>query len=148
MFASALRRDVADRAFENFQQRLLHAFARNVARDGRAVGLARDLVNLVDVNDAALGAFHVVIGVLQQPQNDVLHVLAHVTGLGQGCRVGDGKRHVEDFGERAGEQRFAGTGRTDHQNVALLDLHVGVRIGGADLPCSSFSAAGSGWMRL
>ena len=66
MFAAALGRHVANRAFEDFQQRLLHAFAGNVARDGRAVGLARDFVNLVNVNDAALGAFHVVIGILQQ----------------------------------------------------------------------------------
>ena len=128
MLASALRRHVADRAFENFQQRLLHAFAGNVARDGHVLRLARDLVDLVNVNDAALRAFHVVIGVLQQAQNDVLHVFAHVTGFGQRRRVGDGKRHVENLRQRARQQRFAGTRRPDHQNVALLDLDSGVRI--------------------
>ncbi len=66
----------ANGAFQNLQQRLLHAFAGDVARDGDVLGLARDLVNLVNVNDAALGALHVVIGVLQQAQDDVLDVFA------------------------------------------------------------------------
>jgi len=52
---------------------------RNVAGDGRAVRLARNFVNFVNINDAALGAFHVVIGALEQPQNNVLHVLADIT---------------------------------------------------------------------
>src|SRR6186997_1667129 len=33
VLASALGRDVGDRAFEDLQERLLHAFARDVARD-------------------------------------------------------------------------------------------------------------------
>jgi hypothetical protein len=53
MLAAALRRHRGDRAFDQLQQRLLHAFARNVAGDGRVVRLARDLVDLVDVDDAA-----------------------------------------------------------------------------------------------
>jgi hypothetical protein len=56
MLAAALRRHVANRAFEDLQQRLLHAFARNVARDGDVLGLARDLVNLVNINNAHLRA--------------------------------------------------------------------------------------------
>src|SRR5205085_7242093 len=44
MLAAALRRDIADRAFENLQQRLLHTFAAYVARDGNVLRLARDLV--------------------------------------------------------------------------------------------------------
>ena len=37
MFAAALRRNIADSAFQDFQKRLLHAFAGDIARDGRAV---------------------------------------------------------------------------------------------------------------
>src|SRR5208282_5297294 len=40
MLAPALRRDVGDRAFQNLQQRLLHAFAGNIARDRRILVLA------------------------------------------------------------------------------------------------------------
>ena len=124
MLASALRRHVADGAFQDFQQRLLHAFAGNVARDGDVFRLARDFVDLVNINDAHLRALDVVIRVLQQAQNDVLHVLAHVAGLGQRRGVGDGKRHIQNFGQRARQQRLARAGRADQQDVALFDLHV------------------------
>jgi hypothetical protein len=49
---AALGRDGRRRAFEDLQQRLLHALARHVAGDGREPRLAGDLVDLVDVDDA------------------------------------------------------------------------------------------------
>ncbi len=65
MFPPALRRNVARAAFENFQQRLLHALAGNVTGDAHVVGLAADLVDFVDVNDPDLRALHVVVRILQ-----------------------------------------------------------------------------------
>jgi hypothetical protein len=115
-------RHVADGAFQDLQQGLLHALARDVAGDGDVFGLAADLVDLVDVDDAALGALHVVVGVLKQAEDDVLHVLPDVAGLGQGGGVGNGEGHIEDARERAGQQGLAGAGRADEQDVALLDL--------------------------
>jgi hypothetical protein len=47
------------------------------------VGLAADLVDLVDVDDAALRALDIVVGGLQQLQDDVLDILADVAGFGQ-----------------------------------------------------------------
>jgi len=44
---------------------LLDAFARDIPGDGRVVGFARDLVDLVDIDDPALRALDVVIGGLQ-----------------------------------------------------------------------------------
>jgi hypothetical protein len=41
-------------AFHDLEQRLLHALARHVAGDRGIVGLAADLVDLVDIDDAAL----------------------------------------------------------------------------------------------
>src|SRR5207247_2705716 len=78
MLASALRRHRGDRALHDLEQRLLHALARHVAGDRRVVGLARDLVDLVDIDDAALRALDIVIGRLQQLQNDVLYVLSDI----------------------------------------------------------------------
>ena len=124
MLAAALRGNVARRAFENLQQRLLHAFAGDVARDGNVFRRAADLVDFVDVDDAALGLLHVVIGGLQQAEHDVLHVLADVTGLGQRGGIGNGEGHVENLGEGAREQRLARAGGADEQDVALLDLDV------------------------
>ena len=62
MLAAALRRDAANGPFQDLQQGLLDAFARNVARDRDVLGLAGDLVDLVNIDDAPLGALHVVIG--------------------------------------------------------------------------------------
>src|SRR5262245_23427999 len=50
MLASALRRHRRDRALEDLQQRLLHAFAGDVARDARVFRLPGDLIDLVDVD--------------------------------------------------------------------------------------------------
>ena len=97
---------------------------RHVAGDADVVlGLA-DLVDLVDVDDAALGGFEVVVGVLQELEQDVLDVFADVAGFGERRRVADGERDVEDARQRLGEQRLAGAGRADQQDVALVDLDV------------------------
>ena len=124
MFPTALGRNIADRALENFEQCLLHAFAGNVARNAYVFRLARNLVNFVDVNDAALGALHVVIGILQQSQNDVLHVFTDVARFGERGGIGNGEWHVQHLGQGARQQRLAGTSVADHQDVALLQLHL------------------------
>jgi hypothetical protein len=122
MLAAALRGHGGERAFHELEQRLLHALARHVARYRRVVGLARDLVDLVDVDDAALRALDVVVAVLQQLQHDVLDVLADVAGLGQRRRVGHRERHVKNPGQRLREQRFARTGGADQQDVRFRQL--------------------------
>src|SRR5215475_5850473 len=73
----------------------------------RVVGLAGDLVDLVDVDDPALRPGDIEVGRLDEPQEDVLDVLADVAGLGQRRRVGDAERHVEDAGEGLGEEGLA-----------------------------------------
>src|SRR5215210_7937360 len=55
VLAAALRRNRGDRPLEDLQERLLDALAGDVSRDRRVVGLARDLVDLVDVDDPGLG---------------------------------------------------------------------------------------------
>ena len=114
------------RALEDLQQRLLHALAGDVAGDRRVVGLARDLVDLVDVDDPGLGLLDVVVGGLDQLEQDVLDVLADVAGLGQRGGVGDREGHVEDPRERLREQRLAAAGRAEQQDVGLLQLDVAV----------------------
>ena len=111
-------------ALEDLQERLLDALAGHVARDRRVVGLARDLVDLVDVDDPGLGLLDVVVGGLDQLQEDVLDVLADVPGLGQRGGVGDRERDVQDLGEGLGEQRLAASGRAEQQDVRLLQLDV------------------------
>src|ERR1700681_1748562 len=55
VLAATLRRDRSGRAFEDLEQRLLHTFTGHVTRDRRVLGLAGDLVDLVDVDDPGLG---------------------------------------------------------------------------------------------
>ena len=87
------------------------------------VGLAGDLVDLVDVDDAVLGAGHIA-GRLDQAQQDVLDILTDIPGLGERGGVGDRERHIEQVGERLGQQRLAAAGRADEQDVALLELDI------------------------
>ena len=124
VLAPALRRHRRRGALEDLEQRLLHALAGDVARDRRVLALAGDLVDLVDVDDARLGLLDVVVGGLDELEEDVLDVLADVAGLGQGRRVGDGERDVEHLGERLGQVGLARARRPDEQDVGLRDVDV------------------------
>ena len=118
VLAAALRRHVGDGAFEDLEQRLLDAFARDVARDRRVLVLAADLVDFVDVDDALLALLDVAAGRLQQLEDDVLDVLADVAGFGERRRVDDREGDRQELGQRLREQRLAGAGRADQQDVA------------------------------
>ena len=116
------------RALEDLEQRLLHTFTGDVTRDRRVLGLAGDLVDLVDVDDPGLGLLDVVVGRLDQLEEDVLDVFADVAGFGERGRVGDGERHLQHAGQRLREQRLATAGRADEQDVRLLQLDVGIAV--------------------
>ena len=124
MLAAAGGRNACHRALKNLKQCLLNALARNITGDGEVLGLAGDLVDLVHIDDAHLRALNVAIGGVDELEQDVLHVLAHVAGLGERSGVGDGKRHLEDARERLGQQRLAGAGGTEQQDVGLGELHL------------------------
>ena len=101
VLASARGRHGGDRALNDLQERLLDALAGHVARDRGVLGLAADLVDLVDVDDALLSLLDVTIGLLNEAQENVLHVLADVASLRQGGGVNDGERHVKQAGQAA-----------------------------------------------
>ena len=124
MLAAAGGRNACHRALKNLKQRLLNTLARNIAGNGEVLGLAGDLVDLVHVDNANLRALNIAIGGIDELEQDVLHVLAHVTGLGERGGVGDGKRHLEDARERLGEQGLTGTSGTEQQDVGLGELYL------------------------
>jgi hypothetical protein len=132
VLSAALRRDVGDGPLEDLEQRLLDAFPRHVAGDRGVVGLSRDLVDLVDVDDPALGPRDIEVGRLDEPQQDVLDVLADVACLGQGRGIGDAERDVEHARQRLGQQRLARAGRPDQQHVGLLELDLVDLVAGVD----------------
>src|SRR5262249_9948684 len=106
VLAAALRRHRGDGALHDLEERLLHPLARDVTGDRRVVGFARDLVDLVDVDNAALRPLDVVVGRLQKLQDDVLDILADIARFGQRRRVGHRKRHVDDPREGLRQQRL------------------------------------------
>jgi hypothetical protein len=129
VLAATLRRNRRLRALEDLQQCLLHALARHVARDRRVLALASNLVDLVDVDDAGLCAFDVIVSGLNQLEQNVLDILADVPRLGQRGRIGDGERHVEHLGKRLREVGLAAAGGAKHQDVGLGQLDgLGARV--------------------
>ena len=117
MFAPALRRHGCNRTFHNLQQCLLHPFARYIAGDRRVVGLAGNLVDLVDIDNAALRTLNIIVGGLQQLQNDILDIFANIARLCQRCGIGHGERHIQHTCQRLGQQRLAAPGRAHKQDV-------------------------------
>ena len=111
--ARAVGRDRRLLALQDLQQRLLDALARDVAGHRRPAALARDLVDLVDADDAAAGLLGIVAGVAVQRLDDAVDVLADVAGLGQRGRVRHRERDVELLGQRLHQQRLAAAGRPD-----------------------------------
>src|SRR5712672_2401750 len=123
----SITRDVSgDGSFDDLEQRLLHTLAGHVTGDRRTFRLAADLVDFVDIDDAALGSFDMVLGRLQKLLDDVLNILADITRLGQRRSVGHGEGHVENARQRLGKQRLARTGRADQQDVRLREFDVAV----------------------
>ena len=133
VLATALRRHRRLGALQDLQQRLLHAFPGHVAGDRRVLALAGDLVDLVDVDDAGLGALDVVVGGLDQLEQNVLDVLTDIAGLGQRRGVGDRERDVEHLGQRLGQVGLSAAGRAQHQDVGLGQLDGLARAGFAAL---------------
>src|SRR5207302_2460297 len=79
-------------------------------------------------DDSALGAADVEVRSLDEAQQDVLDVLAHVAGLGETGGVGDGEWHVEDLGECLRQVSLAAACRAHQQHVGLRQLHVADRL--------------------
>ena len=105
---------------------MLDPFAGDVAGDRRVVALATDLVDFVDIDNAALSLFFVVPRSLVELENDVLDILAHIASLGEGGGVGDGEGDREQLGECLRQQSLTGAGRPDQHDVGLMQLDIGL----------------------
>lgn len=122
MFASALRGHVDDGAFEEFEESLLDTLATDIASDRRVVALAGYLVNFVDKDDTALSRLDIIVGSLEETDEDIFDIIADIARLGESSSVGDSERHLDKASDSASEERFAGTGLADDDDVALLNF--------------------------
>ena len=122
MLTATLRRHIGNRAFQYLQQRLLHAFAGNVAGDRRVLVFFGNLVDLIDINDALLRLLDVAVRRLQQFQNNVFDVFAHVARFGKRRGIDDRERHIQHARQRLRQQCLARAGRADQQDIGLAQF--------------------------
>ena len=127
VLSAALRGHIGNRTLQNLQERLLHTFAGNIPGDGSVFALSGNLIHLINVNDSPLSQLHIKVSRLQQTNQDILHVVAHIACFRQGCGISDSKGNIENLGQRLGKQGLAGAGGADEQNIALLQLHLRLR---------------------
>lgn len=123
MLASALRRHVRHGAFQDLQKSLLDAFTGDVAGDGDVLGLLGDLVDFIDVDDAALGFLDVIVRGLDEAEEDVLDVITDIAGLCEGGGIGNRKGHIEVAGEGLGKEGLAAAGRPKQDDIGFLQLY-------------------------
>ncbi len=124
VLASALRGDVRHGTLQKLQSACCTPSPETSRVMEVFLALAGNLIYLINVDYAALGALHIKIRRLKELEDDVFHVLADITGFGERGGVGNGERHVEHLRKRLGEERFAAAGGTYEQYVALLQLNI------------------------
>ena len=83
MFSAALRRYAGFRALDDLKERLLYAFAGYIPCDRDILALFGDLIDLIDIDDTVLRPLHVIVSRLDQLQQDIFHILAHIAGFRQ-----------------------------------------------------------------
>ena len=55
------------------------------------------------------------VGGLDQLEEDVLDILTDVTGLGEGCGIHHGERHVQQFRQSLGQEGLAAPRGANHR---------------------------------
>ena len=126
MLTPAVGRNARHRALDDLEQGLLDAFARDIAGYREVLCLLRDLVDLIYIDDAHLGAVDVVVCSVDELEQYVLDVLAHIAGLGEGRCVCDGEGDVQHPGQGLGKEGLAAARGAQDEDVALGKLHLAV----------------------
>ena len=124
VLSSALRWYRSDGSLEDLQQRLLNALTGDITGDGDILRLLRDLIDLIDIDDTDLCTLDIIVCRLNQLQEDVLDILADIAGFGERRRICDRERNAEDAGQGLCQVGLTGTGRSDHQDVRLLNVDI------------------------
>ncbi len=123
MLSSPLGRYGCIGSFDDFQKSLLNTLTTDIACDRRVLTLLGNLVDLIDEDDSVLSRLDVVVGVLDEFEQDVLNVFTDIASLGKGGCISDGEGDLQLLGKGGGKQGLAGTGGTYHQDVGLIQLH-------------------------
>ena len=103
---------------------MLYTLAGHIPSDGCVFALAGDFVDLIHIDDTPLRQLYVKVCRLKQTQEDILHIVAYIAGLRKSGGIGNGEGHLQHPSQSLGKQGFAAAGGADHEDVALLQLHI------------------------
>ena len=124
MFSPALRRNACNRSFQDFQECLLHTFAGYVPGNGHILGFFRNFINFIYINNSILRSLNIPVCCLDDLQQDILYILTHISCFCQRSGICNGKRHIQKSCQCLGKQRLTGACWPQHQDIALLQLHI------------------------
>ena len=123
MLASSLWRDRCVCPLDDLQKCLLHTFAGDISCDGDVLTFLRYFIDFIDINDTELSSLDVVVSGLDQLKKDILNVLAYITRFCESRRIGDRERDIDNLGQCLGKIGLSRSGRSQHQDIALLELY-------------------------
>ena len=84
MAALAACREFDDGSFEHFEERLLHALVAGIGGDGVVrAGFSGDFVEFVEVDDAVLGFFNVLVCRIVEVSYGDFYIRADEAGFGE-----------------------------------------------------------------
>ena len=126
MLSSSLRRNAGNCALQDLKKRLLDTLTGYISCDGRILRLSCYLVDLINVDNAVLRTVNIIISCLNDLQQNILHILAYISGLREGCGVCNGKRYIQKSGKCLCQQCLTGTGGSQHKDITLLKFNVGI----------------------
>ena len=66
---------------------------------------------------------------LNQFQQNILHIFTDITCFCQSCCICDSKWYIQNLSQCLCQKCFAGTGRSYHNNIALLQFHIIAGVG-------------------
>ena len=108
-------------SFDNFQQRLLHAFAAHIPGDGHVFTLAAQFVYFIYIHDPHLRPGNVPVSRPQETLDTSFRVCPHISVFRHRGRIGDGKGYLQYICQRFDQRSLAYAGRAQHQDVALFN---------------------------
>ena len=123
MFPAPFGRNVRHGSLYYLQKGLLDPLAGHIAGNGRAVQFPGDLVDFINVYDALTCGLNVIIGHLNQVQDDIFHVFAYISRLCKCGGISDRERDFQDLGEGLRQKGFTAACGSDQEDVAFLDLN-------------------------
>ena len=103
----------------------MHTFSRHIAGDRGIVRLPADLVDFVDIDNAALRPFNIIVRRLQKLENDVLNILTHIASFGQRRGISHRKWYIENARQCLGQQGLAGARWSHQHDVGLCQFYIG-----------------------